>query len=185
MRAPLRILRATPAAGIGRSMPGGCEMKGGAMTKADRDAPQVAGIDVGTGGIRAVAVNLRGAVIAEAHRPMTSLASGAGHEQDPLEWWRDLCLLPRDRRGGAGDQGGLGDVHLGEPRGYGPGRRSPAPRDPVRRWAAGLRCPEAELARRKRHLERFSLTHESRVGAGDGTTGVELRPASVAPSRLA
>jgi len=66
------------------------------MTKPYRDAPQAAGIDVGTGGIRAVAVNLDGAVIAEAHRPLTSLACGVGHEQDPLEWWRQLCACCRE-----------------------------------------------------------------------------------------
>ena len=52
----------------------------------------VLGLDVGTSGVRAVAADRGGNVLAEAHtsisdpRPDSSI-----HEQDPQEWWRATC----------------------------------------------------------------------------------------------
>jgi sugar (pentulose or hexulose) kinase len=52
----------------------------------------VIGIDVGTGGARALAATAQGDVLAEAQVAITdSLADGRVHEQDPRAWWRAVC----------------------------------------------------------------------------------------------
>jgi sugar (pentulose or hexulose) kinase len=51
------------------------------------------GIDVGTSGVRSIAVTRNGDVLAEARAPLAELpASGAAHEQDPATWWNGVCL---------------------------------------------------------------------------------------------
>jgi sugar (pentulose or hexulose) kinase len=50
------------------------------------------GLDVGTSGIRALAVTPRGVVLAEGQgRIVDHRAEGSIHEQDALEWWRAVC----------------------------------------------------------------------------------------------
>lgn len=52
----------------------------------------VIGFDVGTSGIRALAVTPAGEVIAEAQAPIVdSRHEGLIHEQDPQGWWRGVC----------------------------------------------------------------------------------------------
>jgi sugar (pentulose or hexulose) kinase len=48
----------------------------------------VVGVDLGTQGVRAVAVDDRGAVRAAASRPLSGRREGRRHEQDPADWWR-------------------------------------------------------------------------------------------------
>ncbi|HWF35071.1 MAG TPA: FGGY family carbohydrate kinase [Solirubrobacteraceae bacterium] len=48
------------------------------------------GVDLGTQGVRALAVSPRGEVLAAAARPLTSHREGPRHEQDPEEWWTAL-----------------------------------------------------------------------------------------------
>ncbi|MFZ0200415.1 MAG: xylulokinase [Candidatus Sulfotelmatobacter sp.] len=55
------------------------------------------GIDIGTGGTRALVIDQSGAVIssaAEEHRPFSSLQIGWA-EQDPTDWWRACGLASR------------------------------------------------------------------------------------------
>jgi D-ribulokinase len=56
---------------------------------ADTNNELVLGIDVGTGGVRAVAVSEDGAVIAAGQAALPAARSGEGtiHEQDPHQWW--------------------------------------------------------------------------------------------------
>ncbi len=52
----------------------------------------VIGFDVGTSGIRALAVTPTGEVLAEAQAPIVdSRHEGAIHEQDPQDWWSGVC----------------------------------------------------------------------------------------------
>lgn len=55
--------------------------------------PNVAiGLDVGTSGVRALAVTPTGEVMAEAQTPIVdSRHEGSIHEQDPQEWWVGVC----------------------------------------------------------------------------------------------
>lgn len=45
------------------------------------------GVDLGTGGVRALAVTGSGAILGRGDRPLRSHRSGSHHEQDPEEWW--------------------------------------------------------------------------------------------------
>lgn len=52
------------------------------------------GIDLGTGGVRAVAATATGRVVAQASAdlpPSPICPVPEGHEQDPLAWWQTLC----------------------------------------------------------------------------------------------
>jgi xylulokinase len=53
------------------------------------------GIDVGTGGVRGVAVSPAGELLAEAQEIIRQdhRAAGGIHEQDPNEWWQALCSV--------------------------------------------------------------------------------------------
>ncbi|HKM81304.1 MAG TPA: FGGY family carbohydrate kinase, partial [Candidatus Acidoferrum sp.] len=53
------------------------------------------GIDVGTSGVRAVAVSPAGELLAEADERIRQdhRAAGGIHEQDPGEWWQALCSV--------------------------------------------------------------------------------------------
>ena len=54
------------------------------------------GIDVGTSGVRAVAVRADGSVAAEAERPLPAARPAGGiHEQDPETWWTAVCQATR------------------------------------------------------------------------------------------
>jgi xylulokinase len=56
------------------------------------------GIDVGTGGTRAVLVDEAGRVVASAtveHEPFASPHTGWA-EQDPRDWWRAAALAVRE-----------------------------------------------------------------------------------------
>jgi len=56
----------------------------------------VIGLDVGTSGIRALAVTARGVVLAEGEAGITdNRAQGSIHEQEALEWWRAVCQTLR------------------------------------------------------------------------------------------
>jgi xylulokinase len=62
----------------------------------DSDAKcAVVGIDVGTGGVRGVAVSPAGKLLAEAEEKLRQdhRAPGGIHEQDPGEWWQALCSV--------------------------------------------------------------------------------------------
>jgi len=55
------------------------------------------GIDIGTGGLRAVVIDETGAVVAAAssdHQPFASPEIGWA-EQDPSDWWRAVCEVTR------------------------------------------------------------------------------------------
>ena len=55
------------------------------------------GIDVGTGGSRAVLIDSDGRIVASAtveHAPFTSPQTGWA-EQDPLDWWRAAAAAVR------------------------------------------------------------------------------------------
>jgi xylulokinase len=71
------------------------------------DAPLFLGIDLGTSGVRAMAVAEDGRVAADASVPLASgIVTGAAgcHEQSPLVWWQAVCqtlaLLVKDLRAG-------------------------------------------------------------------------------------
>jgi D-ribulokinase len=72
----------------------------------DDSTELVAGIDVGTQGARVVLADSRGALVAQASRPITSrLGADGAFEQDPEEWWlatadclRELLAAPGLRR---------------------------------------------------------------------------------------
>jgi xylulokinase len=58
------------------------------------DAPLFLGIDLGTSGVRAMAVAEDGRVAADASAPLaTAVATGAAgwHEQSPAAWWQAVC----------------------------------------------------------------------------------------------
>jgi xylulokinase len=68
------------------------------------------GIDVGTGGTRALVIDETGSVIASAtaeHQPFASPRIGWA-EQDPDDWWRACCLAIRS----AIERGGLNRDHI-------------------------------------------------------------------------
>ena len=56
------------------------------------------GIDVGTSGVRGVAVSPAGELLAEAEEKIRQdhRAAGGIHEQDPGEWWEALCSVGQD-----------------------------------------------------------------------------------------
>ena len=59
----------------------------------------VIGIDVGTSGVRAIAVTKDGNVLAESRAPLSDLpAAGAAHEQDAGSWWRGVCQTLQELR---------------------------------------------------------------------------------------
>ncbi len=59
----------------------------------------VLGIDVGTSGVRSVAVTATGEVLAEARAPLSDLpAVGAAHEQDAGAWWSAVCQTIQELR---------------------------------------------------------------------------------------
>jgi D-ribulokinase len=61
------------------------------MTRQDKST--VLGIDVGTSGVRSLAVNSRGEVIAEAQTPLlSSRPDPQVHEQNPDDWWAAVCV---------------------------------------------------------------------------------------------
>jgi D-ribulokinase len=65
-----------------------------------QNQPVVIGLDVGTSGVRCVAVLARGEVIAGARAPVSDLyAPGSAHEQDPGAWWRAVCQTLREVKG--------------------------------------------------------------------------------------
>ncbi|MDQ6804253.1 MAG: FGGY family carbohydrate kinase, partial [Actinomycetota bacterium] len=49
------------------------------------------GVDLGTQGVRALAVSPAGDVLAGATRPLRSRRDGPRHEQDPEQWWSALA----------------------------------------------------------------------------------------------
>src|SRR5260370_2310486 len=66
------------------------------------------GIDVGTGGTRAVLLDDAGRVLGAAtaeHAPMSSSKVGWA-EQEPLDWWRAACSAIRECMTKAGASGG-------------------------------------------------------------------------------
>lgn len=56
--------------------------------------PVFIGVDVGTSGIRAIAAGFEGTLMAGAERPIATDRRPAAslHEQDPEEWWREVCV---------------------------------------------------------------------------------------------
>ncbi|HWF49664.1 MAG TPA: FGGY family carbohydrate kinase [Solirubrobacteraceae bacterium] len=54
------------------------------------------GVDLGTQGVRALAVSARGEVLAAAERPLASCRTGPRHEQDPEEWWTAFTGVCRE-----------------------------------------------------------------------------------------
>jgi xylulokinase len=63
---------------------------------AERGAPLLAGLDFGTGRIRAIAVDLRGRIVAEAALPTPTRFPAPGWaEHDPRELWRTVCHVLR------------------------------------------------------------------------------------------
>jgi xylulokinase len=70
--------------------------------------PHLLGIDVGTGGTRAIVVDGRGRVVGSAteeHVPFASPQTGWA-EQDPRDWWRATCGAVRTALSAAGLNGG-------------------------------------------------------------------------------
>jgi xylulokinase len=59
--------------------------------------PVLLGLDVGTSGVRAVAVTPAGQLLGEANQKIQRdhRAPGGIHEQDPDEWWEALCFVLR------------------------------------------------------------------------------------------
>jgi sugar (pentulose or hexulose) kinase len=53
------------------------------------------GVDLGTQGVRALAVSSGGGVLARAARPLRSRRDGPRHEQDPEQWWSALTQVCR------------------------------------------------------------------------------------------
>ena len=63
------------------------------------NAPLVLGIDVGTSGVRSIAVTASGEVLAEARAPLSDLpTAGAAHEQDAGAWWSGVCQTIQELR---------------------------------------------------------------------------------------
>jgi len=70
--------------------------------------PHLLGIDVGTGGTRAIVIDARGRVVGSAteeHVPFASPQTGWA-EQDPRDWWRATCGAVRTALSAAGLTGG-------------------------------------------------------------------------------
>ena len=73
----------------------------------------VLGIDLGTGGARALAATAQGDVLAEAQIAVAdSLADGTRHEQDPQEWWRAVSSAVESvlEKLGGGPRGAIAGV---------------------------------------------------------------------------
>jgi xylulokinase len=67
------------------------------------EAPLLAGLDFGTGRIRAVAVDLGGRIVAEAAAPTpTHFPKPGWAEHDPVELWETICRVLRELTGKAG-----------------------------------------------------------------------------------
>ena len=50
------------------------------------------GIDLGAGSLKASLIRLDGSLEGEASHPVSTLAPQSGwSEQDPAEWWREVC----------------------------------------------------------------------------------------------
>jgi sugar (pentulose or hexulose) kinase len=61
--------------------------------------PIVLGVDVGTSGVRSLAVTAEGDVLAEARAALSDLpAAGSAHEQDANAWWRAVCKTLKELR---------------------------------------------------------------------------------------
>jgi sugar (pentulose or hexulose) kinase len=54
------------------------------------------GFDLGTQSVRAMVVTDAGKVLGAAGRALTSSRNGPMHEQDPQQWWRELCAASRE-----------------------------------------------------------------------------------------
>src|SRR5208337_2500088 len=72
----------------------GCLQRSNASMKTDKKCALL-GIDVGTSGVRGVAVSPAGELLAEADEKIRQdhRAAGGIHEQDPAEWWEALCSV--------------------------------------------------------------------------------------------
>lgn len=70
------------------------------------------GIDIGTGGARAVAVSTSGTVVASARKPLSAVGeSGPGgtrHQQDPNAWWEVVCKALRELSHELAEHGAFG-----------------------------------------------------------------------------
>ncbi|MCQ0013464.1 FGGY family carbohydrate kinase [Actinomadura madurae] len=66
------------------------------------------GVDLGTQGVRALAVTESGTVVGSGSRPLTGHRDGPRHEQDPEDWWTAMAAAcpagpaGRPARGGPG-----------------------------------------------------------------------------------
>jgi xylulokinase len=71
--------------------------------------PRVVGIDVGTSGVKGLAIDAEGGVLARAERsyPLSTPRPGWA-EQDPEDWWRATSEVLVELRGSAGDPAGIG-----------------------------------------------------------------------------
>lgn len=69
--------------------------------KADH-APLWLGIDLGTRGVRALAVSAEGRIAGRGALPLDSLRAGARHEQNPEQWWHALVGAVRAALAGVG-----------------------------------------------------------------------------------
>jgi D-ribulokinase len=69
----------------------------------------VIGIDVGTSGVRSLAVTPQGDVLAGATRSFDPArpASDGTHEQDPEDWWREVCQVVREVAAAGGTVSGV------------------------------------------------------------------------------
>lgn len=65
----------------------------------------VVGIDLGTGGVRCIATNRTGAIVAQAEQPLRSVRDGLRFEQDPQEWWRAATTCLRSITADVRDRG--------------------------------------------------------------------------------
>ncbi|MFI6598085.1 FGGY-family carbohydrate kinase [Nonomuraea sp. NPDC050536] len=80
------------------------------------------GIDLGTQSVRAMAVTRTGEVLGSAARPLTSHRDGPRHEQDPEQWWSQLCAatgealrdVPGDRIAGVAVDATSGTILLSD-----------------------------------------------------------------------
>jgi D-ribulokinase len=69
----------------------------------------VIGVDVGTSGVRALAVTPSGEVLAEATRPLESArpAAGGTHEQNPQDWWNQVREVVQEVAARGGEVAGV------------------------------------------------------------------------------